>query len=105
MTALSYAPGHAPDGPWATYLDEIERVRPYLGPLERWVETLKRPKRCLVVDIPIEMDDGSVSHFEGFRVQHTLSRGPGKCGSPARSASSSARCRTFPRRTSTPTPR
>jgi glutamate dehydrogenase (NAD(P)+) len=80
MTALSYAPGAAPDGPWATYLDQIERVRPYLGHLERWVETLRRPKRCLVVDIPIEMDDGSVAHFEGFRVQHNLSRGPGKGG-------------------------
>jgi glutamate dehydrogenase (NAD(P)+) len=26
------------------------------------------------------MDDGSVQHFEGFRVQHSLSRGPGKGG-------------------------
>jgi len=26
------------------------------------------------------MDDGSVQHFEGFRVQHNLSRGPGKGG-------------------------
>jgi glutamate dehydrogenase (NAD(P)+) len=80
MTALSYAAGGTPHGPWATYLDQIERVRPFLGHLEKWVETLKRPKRCLVVDIPIEMDDGSVSHFEGFRVQHNLSRGPGKGG-------------------------
>jgi glutamate dehydrogenase (NAD(P)+) len=32
------------------------------------------------VDIPIEMDDGRVAHFEGFRVQHNLSRGPGKGG-------------------------
>ncbi|MFM1990678.1 MAG: hypothetical protein RJA99_3635 [Pseudomonadota bacterium] len=80
MTALSYAPGTTPDGPWATYLDQVERVRPYLGPLEKWVETLKRPKRCLVVDVPIELDDGRVAHFEGFRVQHNLSRGPGKGG-------------------------
>jgi glutamate dehydrogenase (NAD(P)+) len=80
MTPLSYAPGAAPDGPWATYLDQIERVRPYLGHLDRWIETLRRPKRCLVVDIPIEMDDGSIAHFEGFRVQHNLSRGPGKGG-------------------------
>jgi len=80
MSDLSYAPGATPDGPWATYLDQVERVRPYLGHLEKWIETLKRPKRCLVVDIPIEMDDGSVSHFEGFRVQHNLSRGPGKGG-------------------------
>src|SRR5471030_3363180 len=27
-----------------------------------------------------EMDDGTVQHFEGFRVQHNLSRGPGKGG-------------------------
>ncbi|HYF58469.1 MAG TPA: Glu/Leu/Phe/Val dehydrogenase [Burkholderiaceae bacterium] len=80
MTALSYAPGSAPQGPWATYLEQVERVRPYLGPLERWIDTLRRPKRCLVVDVPIEMDDGSVAHFEGFRVQHNLSRGPGKGG-------------------------
>jgi len=80
MTVLSYAPGATPDSPWSTYLEQVERVRPYLGHLEKWVETLKRPKRCLVVDIPIEMDDGSVAHFEGFRVQHNLSRGPGKGG-------------------------
>ncbi len=80
MTPLSYAPGATPGGPWATYLDQVERVRPYLGPLERWIETLTRPKRCLVVDIPIEMDDGRVAHFEGFRVQHSLTRGPGKGG-------------------------
>jgi glutamate dehydrogenase (NAD(P)+) len=76
---LSYACS-TDDGPWATYLAQIERVTPYLGHLDRWVETLKRPKRVLVVDVPIEMDDGSVAHFEGYRVQHNLSRGPGKGG-------------------------
>jgi glutamate dehydrogenase (NAD(P)+) len=48
--------------------------------LARWAETLRRPKRCLIVDIPIELDDGSVAHYEGYRVQHNLSRGPGKGG-------------------------
>jgi glutamate dehydrogenase (NAD(P)+) len=78
-TTLSYANATV-DGPWVTYLSQIDRVAPYLGHLERWIETLKRPKRCLIVDIPIEMDDGSVAHFEGYRVQHNLSRGPGKGG-------------------------
>ncbi len=53
---------------------------PYLGRLARWAETLRHPKRALIVDIPIEMDDGTVRHFEGYRVQHNLSRGPGKGG-------------------------
>ena len=67
-------------GPWAVYLEQIDRVTPYLGNLARWVETLKRPKRILIVDVPIERDDGSIAHFEGYRVQHNTSRGPGKGG-------------------------
>lgn len=67
-------------GPWGIYLQQIDRVTPYLGSLARWVETLKRPKRALVVDVPIEMDNGTIAHFEGYRVQHNLSRGPGKGG-------------------------
>jgi len=67
-------------GPWEIYLEQVERVTPYLGKLAYWVETLKRPKRILIVDIPIHLDDGSVAHFEGYRVQHNTSRGPAKGG-------------------------
>jgi glutamate dehydrogenase (NAD(P)+) len=78
-TPLSFvSPG--PDSPWGTYISQVDRVIPYLGHLARWAETLKRPKRALIVDIPIELDNGDVAHFEGFRVQHNLSRGPGKGG-------------------------
>jgi glutamate dehydrogenase (NAD(P)+) len=76
---LSYVHPTA-NSPWGTYLSQVDRVVPYLGELARWVETLKRPKRALIVDVPIEMDDGSIAHFEGYRVQHNLSRGPGKGG-------------------------
>ena len=68
------------NSPWGTYLSQVDRVIPYLGHLARWAETLKRPKRTLIVDIPIELDNGQVAHFEGYRVQHNLSRGPGKGG-------------------------
>ncbi|WP_293604337.1 Glu/Leu/Phe/Val family dehydrogenase [Polaromonas sp. UBA4122] len=67
-------------GPWGIYLQQVDRVIPYLGNLARWAETLKRPKRILIVDVPIHMDDGTVAHFEGYRVQHNVSRGPGKGG-------------------------
>ena len=79
MQSLSYVAAK-PNGPWATYLAQIDQVVPHLGRLARWHETLRRPKRALCVDIPIEMDDGRVAHFEGFRVQHSLTRGPGKGG-------------------------
>ena len=77
--SLSYA-SQQPDTPWQTYLAQIERVIPLLGELATLAETLRRPKRALIVDIPIQMDDGSYRHFEGFRVQHSLARGPGKGG-------------------------
>ena len=79
MAHLSFVPAAGPSA-WQTYLTQVDRAAQYLGPLSRWLETLKRPKRSLVVDVPIEMDDGRVAHYEGFRVQHNLSRGPGKGG-------------------------
>ncbi len=69
-----------PGSPWDTFLSQVDQVTPHLGHLARWVETLKHPKRALIVDIPIEKDDGSITHLEGYRVQHNLSRGPGKGG-------------------------
>ncbi|OYU77862.1 MAG: glutamate dehydrogenase, partial [Burkholderiales bacterium PBB5] len=90
---MSQAHAHAPqnastlsyitpttDSPWATYLSQVDRVLPYLGSLSRWAETLKRPKRALIVDVPIELDNGTIAHHEGYRVQHSLTRGPGKGG-------------------------
>lgn len=67
-------------GAWGDYLEQIDRVAPYLGKLSRWIDTMKHPKRILIVDIPIERDNGKIVHFEGYRVQHNMSRGPGKGG-------------------------
>jgi glutamate dehydrogenase (NAD(P)+) len=76
---LSYASAD-PNSAWAIYLAQVDRVAPYISHLDKWMDMLRRPKRTLIVDVPIEMDDGSVRHFEGYRVQHNLSRGPGKGG-------------------------
>ncbi len=40
----------------------------------------KYPRRCLAVALPVKRDDGSVTVFEGYRVQHNLSTGPAKGG-------------------------
>jgi len=77
--SLSYTAQNS--GAWQTYLTQIDRVTPYLdADLGNFINTLKRPKRTLIVDVPIVMDDGTIRHFEGYRVQHNLSRGPGKGG-------------------------
>ena len=78
-STLSYLDPARPE-PWASFIEQIDRVTPHLGSLSRWIETLKHPKRILVVDVPIVRDDGAIAHYEGYRVQHNLSRGPGKGG-------------------------
>ncbi len=40
----------------------------------------KYPRRCLAVALPVQRRDGSVTVFEGYRVQHNLSTGPSKGG-------------------------
>jgi glutamate dehydrogenase (NAD(P)+) len=41
---------------------------------------LREPQRQLIVNFPVKMDDGSTRMFEGYRVQHSLARGPAKGG-------------------------
>ncbi len=43
-------------------------------------KVLSLPTREIIVHIPVSMDDGSVEVFTGYRVQHSVARGPGKGG-------------------------
>jgi len=54
-----------------TYLDRIE---PGL------IDFLAAPKLSVVVNFPIQMDDGTVRIFQGYRVVHNRANGPGKGG-------------------------
>jgi glutamate dehydrogenase (NAD(P)+) len=47
-----------------------------MGVLQR----LARPRRALVVSVPVRMDDGRTEVFIGYRVQHSLTSGPAKGG-------------------------
>jgi len=43
-------------------------------------EMLKRPRRATIVSLPVNMDDGTLRVFTGYRVQHSIVRGPAKGG-------------------------
>src|ERR1700704_6137810 len=43
-------------------------------------QILRTPKRVLEVSFPTKMGNGQVKVFTGYRVQHNVSRGPGKGG-------------------------
>ena len=44
------------------------------------IEIIKNFRRATIVNLPIQMDDGTFKVFTGYRVQHSISRGPGKGG-------------------------
>ncbi|MDD3931097.1 MAG: Glu/Leu/Phe/Val dehydrogenase [Clostridiaceae bacterium] len=61
-------------------LNSIERAATLLGLEKSDYVALEYPERELKVSIPIQMDDGRLAVFEGYRVQHSTSRGPAKGG-------------------------
>ncbi len=58
----------------------FEAAADRLGLNQNIKDILQRTERELMVNIPVNMDDGSVQVFEGYRVQHNSARGPYKGG-------------------------
>jgi glutamate dehydrogenase (NAD(P)+) len=60
---------------------QFDRAAAYLPRLKRGlIDFLKRPARTIILEFPVELDDGSVRTFTGYRVLHSRVRGPGKGG-------------------------
>ena len=60
---------------------QFHRARTHLDGLKRGlIEHLETPKRTISVCFPIEMEDGSVRTFHGYRVLHNHVLGPCKGG-------------------------
>ncbi len=65
---------------WENALSDLDEVAGLLDIPEEYIVILKHPRRSLSVSLPVRMDDGRVEVFQGFRVQHSLDRGPAKGG-------------------------
>ena len=61
--------------------EQFSRAAAHLDKLKRGlVDFLRFPKRSIAVNFPVEMEDGSVRTFHGYRVLHNNVLGPGKGG-------------------------
>lgn len=59
---------------------QLERVAEFIDLDKGVLERLSKPKRAMVVSIPVRMEDGRTEAFFGYRVQHSLTSGPSKGG-------------------------
>lgn len=66
--------------PYDNVLAVLRQAAADAGYTENDIITLEYPERELKVSIPVEMDDGTIRVFDGYRVQHSSLRGPCKGG-------------------------
>lgn len=66
--------------PYLIACKQISRAAEILKLSASVTEFILRPRRVLIMNFPVRMDDGSVRVFEGFRAQHTDALGPAKGG-------------------------
>ena len=68
------------NNPYVSFTQTVDQAAKLLGYERSAYEFIKYPERELSVSIPVEMDDGTVTIFEGFRVQHSSLLAPYKGG-------------------------
>jgi glutamate dehydrogenase (NAD(P)+) len=66
--------------PYEQMLQALDSAAEKLGYTLNDYNNLRYPERELTVSVPVQMDDGSLKVFKGYRVQHSSTRGPCKGG-------------------------
>jgi glutamate dehydrogenase (NAD(P)+) len=61
-------------------LTQFEQALPHADVSPEVAERLRYPERSLVASVPVQLDDGSLRVFPGYRVQHSSVLGPTKGG-------------------------
>src|SRR5450759_1039426 len=80
MVIKQDTPAAAESSVLATALSQFDTAAERLGLDSGLRQVLRHCKRELSVNFPVNMDDGSIRVFNGYRVQHNLARGPAKGG-------------------------
>src|SRR5205809_8146836 len=66
--------------PWEAQSARFKLAAQKLNLDEGLWKVLQYPNRELMVHIPVSLDNGKLEVFTGFRVQHSIARGPAKGG-------------------------
>ncbi len=66
--------------PYEMAISQFDEAADRLGLSQPMRAILRKPKRELIVNFPVRMDNGDVQMYTGYRVQHNITRGPAKGG-------------------------
>jgi glutamate dehydrogenase (NAD(P)+) len=66
--------------PWESAAHRFDEAAELLGLDDGMRKVLRQPAMELTVNFPVVLDDGRIEVFTGYRVQHSIARGPAKGG-------------------------
>ncbi len=76
----SRIPPELETNPWVAAAARFDEAALRLGLNDGLCKVLRAPAREITVNIPVQLDDGRLEVFTGYRVQHSIARGPAKGG-------------------------
>ncbi|MFK7604243.1 Glu/Leu/Phe/Val dehydrogenase [Deinococcus sp. SM5_A1] len=65
---------------WQGLMEQLQQALPHCDITAQSLAYFKYPKRTVSMNLPVQMDDGSVRVFKGFRTVHSTARGPSMGG-------------------------
>jgi glutamate dehydrogenase (NAD(P)+) len=80
MTAATQIPLEQELNPWLAAEARFDEAAARLGLDNGLAKILRTPSKEITVYIPVQLDDGRLEVFVGYRVQHSIARGPAKGG-------------------------
>ena len=80
MSAAASPPTHLRENPFELAQAQLRRVGETFAVDPNLIRILSQCKKGVDVSVPVQMDDGSVQAFQGYRVVHNMTRGPAKGG-------------------------
>jgi glutamate dehydrogenase (NAD(P)+) len=80
MSTAAPAPTHLLENPFELAQAQLRRVGETFDVDPNLIQILSYCKKGVEVSVPVQMDDGTVQAFQGYRVVHNMTRGPAKGG-------------------------
>src|SRR5215470_16101930 len=80
MTTMTHAVLDQESNPWESQAARFDLAAQKLNLDEGVWKIMRVPGREITINIPVLMDNGTVEVFTGYRVQHSIARGPAKGG-------------------------
>lgn len=65
---------------WQGLVEQLQQALPHTEVTDQSLAYFKYPKRTVSVNLPVQMDDGTIRMFRGYRTVHSTARGPSMGG-------------------------